>query len=228
MRVNAPPVAHAGKDQLVTASEVRFDGTGSVDPDGTIARYVWEFGDGTTGEGAALTHVYRKSGDYKVRLTVTDDSGTERNSASDMLRVLVNQAPIADAGRDQIAAPGPGADLLRLRLARPGRRHRRVPWDFKDGTTATGERVTHRFEQPGTYEVQLTVRDDTGQPDAVDYDEAKVVINAPPRRQGRAGRARGTGREVVLDGGNSFDPDGRIASYRWELSDSAEPVVSAR
>ena len=104
--VNAPPVADAGPDQLVTASEVSFDGGGSSDPDGVIARYDWEFGDGATGTGRTTSHVYRKVGAYTVRLTVTDDSGTVRSSASDALRVLVNAAPIADAGPDQVAAPG--------------------------------------------------------------------------------------------------------------------------
>ena len=50
--VNEPPVAEAGEDQLVTSSEVHFDGTGSRDPDGAIARYEWDFGDGASGTGA--------------------------------------------------------------------------------------------------------------------------------------------------------------------------------
>ncbi len=35
-------------------------------------------------------------------------------------------------------------------------------WDFDDGSTATGETVTHSFQLPGTYAVRLTVSDSEG------------------------------------------------------------------
>ena len=71
-------------------------------------------------------HVYRQPGAYDVRLTVTDDSGTVRNTACDLLHVLVNQAPIADAGPDQVGAPGQELTFVGSGSLDPGRRHRRV------------------------------------------------------------------------------------------------------
>lgn len=223
--VNAPPIAHAGDDQIVTASEVHFDGRNSFDPDGTISRYLWAFGDGATGEGPAPTHVYRTFGDYRVRLTVTDDSGTLRSSATDTLRVTVNQAPIADAGRDQQGAPGEDLAFSGSASLDPDGDILEYHWDFKDGTRKSGERVTHRFERAGVYDVQLTVKDDTGQDAAIDFDEAKVVINASPVAQAGPDLLAAPGEEVLLDGSNSFDPDGQIASYRWDFSDDPEPVA---
>jgi PKD repeat protein len=35
-------------------------------------------------------------------------------------------------------------------------------WEFGDGTSATGARVTHTYDQPGTYRVSLAIRDDRG------------------------------------------------------------------
>ncbi|MBW3582520.1 MAG: S8 family serine peptidase, partial [Euryarchaeota archaeon] len=52
-----------------------FDGTGSSDKDGTIASYAWDFGDGSTGSGATVSHSYGAEGTYTVTLTVTDDGG---------------------------------------------------------------------------------------------------------------------------------------------------------
>lgn len=72
---NQPPVADAGPDQVVNTTEVHFDGTDSEDPDGTIASYAWQFGDGEAGSGATVTHDYDEDGQYNVTLNVTDDDG---------------------------------------------------------------------------------------------------------------------------------------------------------
>ncbi|MFI5028555.1 MAG: PKD domain-containing protein [Solirubrobacterales bacterium] len=54
-----------------------FDASASSDPDGAIARYDWTFGDGGSAAGgdAMTRHAYRKAGDYKVTLPLTDDEG---------------------------------------------------------------------------------------------------------------------------------------------------------
>ena len=65
--------------EMVSASEqpVGFDGSQSNDPDGSISRYEWTFGDGTSAEGAVVEHQYAVKGFYTVQLTVTDDSGLQ-------------------------------------------------------------------------------------------------------------------------------------------------------
>lgn len=54
-----------------------FSGIGSTDPDGSVARYDWNFGDGVTtaNGGPAPTHKYAKAGIYSASLTVTDNEG---------------------------------------------------------------------------------------------------------------------------------------------------------
>lgn len=47
----------------------------SADPDGAIASWSWNFGDGGTSPDRDPTHVYDRAGAYAVRLTVTDDDG---------------------------------------------------------------------------------------------------------------------------------------------------------
>lgn len=54
---------------------VSFDGSSSSDTDGSITSYAWNFGDGTTGSGAQISHPYSTSGTYRATLTVTDNSG---------------------------------------------------------------------------------------------------------------------------------------------------------
>lgn len=56
--------------------EVQFDGTGSTDPDDKIAKYEWDFGDGTPKSTEAKPkHTYGKAGNYTATLTVTDSEG---------------------------------------------------------------------------------------------------------------------------------------------------------
>lgn len=55
---------------------VNFSGDGSSDPDGAIASYSWDFGDGTSAsEANPPSHIYTVPDTYIVMLTVTDDLG---------------------------------------------------------------------------------------------------------------------------------------------------------
>jgi len=60
-----------------TGVAVEFDGSASRAADGVIVSYRWEFGDGQTGTGVRINHVYQQSGRYVVTLTVRDDAGTK-------------------------------------------------------------------------------------------------------------------------------------------------------
>jgi 6-phosphogluconolactonase (cycloisomerase 2 family) len=55
----------------------RFDASASSDSDGQVARYDWDFGDGTILQngGPMPRHVYHASGTYQVRLTAVDNEG---------------------------------------------------------------------------------------------------------------------------------------------------------
>ena len=75
---NQPPVAsfivkHRADDYLT----VVLDGSDSYDPDGKIAWYDWDFGDGMRRlhGPAKVRHTYDKPGRYLVRLKVSDGSG---------------------------------------------------------------------------------------------------------------------------------------------------------
>ncbi|MCC7078655.1 MAG: PKD domain-containing protein [Acidimicrobiia bacterium] len=55
--------------------QVDLDASASIDPDGTITSYEWDFGDGETSTGVSATHIFTAPGDYTVILTVQDDDG---------------------------------------------------------------------------------------------------------------------------------------------------------
>lgn len=92
-------------------------------------------------------------------------------------------------------------------------------FDFGDGVSAgpqPGPVATHTYT-PGTYVAVVTVTDDRGQTSS---DTTLVIANRAPTAAlaatPLAGRAPLT---VTLDGSASSDPDGTVASYRFDFSD---------
>jgi len=75
---------------------VEFNGSGSSDPDGTIASYAWDFGDGVTDTAVSISHTYSGVGDYTASLMVTDNLG-----ATNMKTVIIS----VTENNNSIAAP---------------------------------------------------------------------------------------------------------------------------
>jgi mannan endo-1,4-beta-mannosidase len=70
---NTPP--SASFNYSVNNLTVSLDGSSSVDSDGNIIQWYWDFGDGNTGYGETVNHTYTLAGDYLVSLVVTDNEG---------------------------------------------------------------------------------------------------------------------------------------------------------
>lgn len=60
------------------------DASASTDPDGEIASYAWDLGDGDTATGPTVEHTYAAAGTYEVTLTVTDDDGATDTYTEDV------------------------------------------------------------------------------------------------------------------------------------------------
>jgi len=87
---NQSPVANANGPYTGTVNTaVSFSSAGSNDPDGTIASYLWDFGDGATSSNANPSHTYTADGAFNVSLTVTDDNGA---TASDNTTATISTA----------------------------------------------------------------------------------------------------------------------------------------
>ena len=70
---------------------VTFSSTGSYDPDGTIAAYDWDFGDGTRSTAANPVKTYSAPGTYTASLVVVDNSGLA-STADTVVIVVQNNA----------------------------------------------------------------------------------------------------------------------------------------
>ncbi len=161
---NALPQADIQADTLAGKAplSVRFDGSGSSDPDGQIESWTWDFGDGTSAQGASASHVFAE-GTYQVTLTVTDNSGAS-GTASVTVNVESNSDPvITDFHADKTNVDNPPWKITFYGTAQdeedgtPG-----LSLDFGDGSTADALPAQHTYSQSGTYQAVLTATDSDG------------------------------------------------------------------
>ncbi len=152
----APPVAIAAYDnpQPLVSETVTFDGSYSFDPDGTIVRYIWQFGDGAVAEGMYAAHAYAHCGVYEVRLTVVDDSML---SDDNVVYITVASVPVAAF---EMTPEKPAAGDVVTFYAYGSYDEAGIvdyTWSFGDGTYANGWEVSHQYTATGRYTVTLTV-----------------------------------------------------------------------
>ncbi len=210
---DAPTASFVTAADGLTAS---LDGRGSVDPDGTIASYQWEFGDGATGSGVTPTHRYAASGTYLVALTVTDNSGAKASTTRSVTVVKPNESPVAAFAADPqgltLSVDGSDSTDSDGTVATH-------EWDFGDGATATGVRASHQYAAGGTYSVKLTVTDDKG---AGNSTLQEVTVTKPNQPPNAAFTDQSDGLTASVDASSSSDPDGSIASYAWDFGDGGQ------
>lgn len=131
---------------------VRFVDASVAGHNDTITAWKWAFGDGQSADSRNVGHGYAVRGIYDVRLTVTTATGLVA-SASKVVVVRAANAPPAGIEPPTITSTARGLVLyLAAQFSGTATDYR---WDFGDGSTGSGERVVHVFDQPGEYAVHL-------------------------------------------------------------------------
>jgi PKD repeat protein len=104
---NQVPVADPGGPYTTTTGTIRFDASGSQDPDGdTPLIYQWDFGDGNANTGVAPFHTYLADGIYTVTLTVTDSRGGTSTAATASVAVSRSATSVVLTAAGNIATCG--------------------------------------------------------------------------------------------------------------------------
>lgn len=165
--------------------EVHFDASGSIDPDGEIVLYLWDWeGDGQVDESSdnepLATYVYTEPGYYKPRLTLRDDLGASTTIHANIDLEVSDSGwlppRIMNLGADMDAGHSPLKVSFLPELVVPsGMADLKFEWDFDsdgvidsiepavdDGKEATYDRVDHVFENAGDHLVHLRVVDNKG------------------------------------------------------------------
>jgi PKD repeat protein len=162
-----PPIArfsyspHAGPVSTV----FQFDGSGSVDQDGRITNYEWDFKDGTKATGKLVKHKYAHVDTFSVKLTVKDNSGLESYVEKEL--DVKGQPPVADF------TVNPAAGDINTVFQFDGGKSKdsdgpvaSYDWNFGDGSTDTGKNVSHKYSKEANFSVKLLVKDNSGMEDS--------------------------------------------------------------
>jgi predicted outer membrane repeat protein len=191
---------------------------------GTNLTYHWDLGDGTTGTGATVSHLYGAPGSYTARVTAKNGLG----EATAATTVQVQPTPPTDAPITGLTArhdgPKPVGEPIVFGATVTGGDNVIYTWDFGDGSAASGATVSHTYAEPGSYQAQVTASNGAGE---VRAEVAVQVQPAPPTDEPIAGLTAANDGPTTV--GNATRLTAQVTAgtkvvYTWAFGDGASAL----
>lgn len=221
-QTNNPPQAEAGGAyQAKTNQTIKFDGTNSNDEDGTITRYDWKYSSGDNWNndiGAEPEYYYQKPGTYIVTLRVHDNDGaTNTDTTTATIQTTLN----ANANGPYKGTPNYQTVFNASKSTGKNLQYR---WNFNndqqwDTNWVNTPYATHTYTQKGTYQITLEIKNTETSETDQDTTTAEISTNKPPTTQTNGPYTAKTDEKINLKAINSYDPDGNVTEYTWNLGE---------
>jgi PKD repeat protein len=216
----------------LTGAPLAFSATGTMDPDGQIASYSWDFGDDSPVQtGATLSapsHAYSSAGSKTVRLVVTDNQGATSSATA-----TINVSDVAPANSAPVAALALGNNAPdvnqpvhfspTLSTDTDGRIVS-YTWSFGDGivvSTSTPEVQAHTYVSSGVKTVQLTVTDEGGATSTVT--QSITVTAAAPADLGTLPKV-----DVAAPTATAYASPGVVLAPQLQLASPTPTLLGAK
>jgi PKD repeat protein len=183
-------VASANMTSGLAPLAINFSSAGSVDADGSIASYNWNFGDGTTSTSVSPVKSYAAPGKYSVILTVTDNAGASASSSVAISVVADSSSAAADVHQFTLSTSSTNAGMSAIGTI--------LVLD-RGGRAVPGATITVQWSG-------LVSGKTTGKTDAA----GKLLITSG--RSKKKGTITGTISAVTLPAGMVYDPTISAAS----------------
>lgn len=142
-------------DYTVSATncnEVTFTGTTSLAPP---VNWFWDFGDGNTGTGQTVTHIYSNAASVTVKLTATKTGVCGARAIKSVTLDYNAHKPVAKFG--YISECGNQSVLFKDSSSIVAGNINSWEWDLGDGNTSTSQNPQHTYSAFGQYNVRLIV-----------------------------------------------------------------------
>lgn len=134
----------------------------------------WDFGDGTSGSGTAVTHSYGNPGTYVVTVS---QGGTIQDQVS--IEVYGNPTPAFDLGGAASGCVPLGTSFTDQSTGGGGAAITGWQWTFGDGGSSSSQSPSYNFTLVGTFSVSLIVTDANGCDSSVIKKDLITVTNSP-------------------------------------------------
>ena len=197
-QVNSAPIAviEAAPSSGTVPLTVSFTGNNSSD-DKSVTEYQWNFKNGTTSNIVNPNYTFETAGTYEVELTVKDEEGlTNKKTITITVNPRPNEAPKAVASASILSGNAPLQVDFRGNNSSDDNGIVSYAWDFS-GATASAMNAAHTFNDPGVYNITLTVTDAAGLQDTTNL---SVTVTQEISEQIACsvggGRANDTGEKV--------------------------------
>jgi PKD repeat protein len=189
------------------------------DRDGTIAKWVWDFGDGNKSSEQNPMHHYGNDGSYNVSFYVEDDDGTH-SSVLNRTVIIDNLPPVVNFTVSTLTAFTYEDIIFKDLSTDLDGRIVTLNWDLGDGKMFKDPTLTHQYKENGVFTVKLTVQDDD---DALSTKEVQITIkNRGPVAKAVFNASATVGDLLVMTANQSTDMDGTIKFYTWTFNGTEE------
>ena len=124
----------------------------------TSTLVLWNFGDGSTFSGLNAIHTYTSSGTYLVCMTQTTSNGCMSDTCVSINVTVGNPVPCnLVASFEALPAPNTNNVFVFSNTSLNCDPNALITWSFGDGISATGNYISHSYNQPGNYLVCMQV-----------------------------------------------------------------------
>jgi PKD repeat protein len=120
----------------------------------------WDYGDGDSATGLAVTHTFTNDGTFVVEVIASDEDGGV--TSEKLFITIANVAPTLTNLQLPSSVKQGEPVTVSIEATDPGDDEVTITWNWGDGTTDEGGTVTHTYDKPGTYTVTVCATDDDG------------------------------------------------------------------